>query len=189
MACQFDSFQWHCNHTPNIIIFVQGITPKISFSGPRSYHCRQIRLFCILYFFYLVQKKSLHMDSDILNNLIMGQRIKYHESCWQVKYTPYVMKRRITFSDGIGFCRMLTLWSRVMHITIYRRLTIIGSDTGLSPGRQKAIIWTNAGILLIGAWEQTSVKSSSKFIHFHSMKCMWKGRLEYSGHFVSAWMC
>ena len=28
-------------------------------------------------------------------------------------------------------------------------LTIIGSDNGLSPGRPQAIIWTNAGILLI----------------------------------------
>ena len=31
------------------------------------------------------------------------------------------------------------------------KLTIIGSDNGLSPGRRQAIIWTNAGILLIGA--------------------------------------
>ena len=29
-------------------------------------------------------------------------------------------------------------------------LTIIDSDNGLSPGRRQAIIWTNAGILLIG---------------------------------------
>ena len=29
-------------------------------------------------------------------------------------------------------------------------VTIIGSDNGLSPGRRQAIIWTNAGILLIG---------------------------------------
>ena len=28
-------------------------------------------------------------------------------------------------------------------------LTIIASDNGLSPGRRQAIIWTNAGILLI----------------------------------------
>ena len=28
--------------------------------------------------------------------------------------------------------------------------TIIDSDNGLSPGRRQAIIWTNAGILLIG---------------------------------------
>ena len=30
------------------------------------------------------------------------------------------------------------------------KLTIIGSDNGLSPDRHQAIIWTNAGILLIG---------------------------------------
>ena len=36
------------------------------------------------------------------------------------------------------------------HICV-GKLTIIGSDNGLSPGRRQAIIWTNAGILLIGA--------------------------------------
>ena len=36
-----------------------------------------------------------------------------------------------------------------MHICI-SKLTIIGSDNDLSPGRRQAIIWTNAGILLIG---------------------------------------
>ena len=30
------------------------------------------------------------------------------------------------------------------------KLTIIGSDKGLSPGQRQAIIWTNADILLIG---------------------------------------
>ena len=34
-----------------------------------------------------------------------------------------------------------------MHICV-GKLTIIGSDNGLSPGRRQAIIWTNAGILL-----------------------------------------
>ena len=42
----------------------------------------------------------------------------------------------------------LTHWSRVTHICV-GNLTIIGSDNGLSPGRRQAIIWTNAGILLI----------------------------------------
>ena len=37
-----------------------------------------------------------------------------------------------------------------LSITAVNRLTIIGSDNGLSPGRRQAIIWTNAGILLIG---------------------------------------
>ena len=38
------------------------------------------------------------------------------------------------------------------HICV-NNLTIIGPDTGLSPGRRQAIIWTNAGILLIGPWK------------------------------------
>ena len=42
----------------------------------------------------------------------------------------------------------LTHWGRVTHIYV-SKLTIIGSDNGLSPGRRQAIIWTNAGILLI----------------------------------------
>ena len=44
---------------------------------------------------------------------------------------------------------LLTHWSRVTHIYV-SKLTIIASDNGLSPGRRQAIIWTNAGILLIG---------------------------------------
>ena len=43
----------------------------------------------------------------------------------------------------------LTHWGRVTHICV-SKLTIIGSDNVLSPGRRQAIIWTNAGILLIG---------------------------------------
>ena len=35
------------------------------------------------------------------------------------------------------------------HICV-SKLTIIASDNGLSPGRRQAIIWSNAGILLIG---------------------------------------
>ena len=45
--------------------------------------------------------------------------------------------------------QLLTHWGRVTHICV-SKLTIIGSDNGLSPGRRQAIIWTNAGILLIG---------------------------------------
>ena len=37
----------------------------------------------------------------------------------------------------------------MMHICVIK-LTIIGSDYGLSPGWCQAIIWTNAEILLIG---------------------------------------
>ena len=43
----------------------------------------------------------------------------------------------------------LTHWGRVTHICV-SKLTIIGSDIGLSPDLCQAIIWTSAGILLIG---------------------------------------
>ena len=42
----------------------------------------------------------------------------------------------------------LTHWGRVTHICV-SKLTIIGSDNDLSPGRRPPIIWTNAGMLLI----------------------------------------
>ena len=45
----------------------------------------------------------------------------------------------------------LTHWGRMTHICV-GNLTIIGPDNGLSPGRRQPIIWTNAGILLIGPW-------------------------------------
>ena len=44
--------------------------------------------------------------------------------------------------------RLLTHWGRVTHICV-SKLTIIGSDNGLSPGRCQDIIRTNAGLLLI----------------------------------------
>ena len=43
----------------------------------------------------------------------------------------------------------LTHSGGVMHICVSQQ-TIIGSENGLSPGRCQAIIWTYAGILLIG---------------------------------------
>ena len=43
----------------------------------------------------------------------------------------------------------LTRWGWVMHICV-SKLTTIGSDNDLSHGRRQAIIWPNAGILLIG---------------------------------------
>ena len=43
----------------------------------------------------------------------------------------------------------LTHWGRTMHICV-GKVTTIGSDNGLSPGRRQAIIWTIAITLLIG---------------------------------------
>ena len=54
------------------------------------------------------------------------------------------LSRNIPVSSPEG----LTHWGRVTHICV-NKLTITGSDDGFSPGRRQAIIWTNAGILLI----------------------------------------
>ena len=78
----------------------------------------------------------------------------------------------------------LTNWGRVTHICV-GNLTIIGSDNGLSPGRHQAIIWTDAGILLIGP-SGTDFSEILIKIHTHSFK---KIRLEDGGHFVLASMC
>ena len=51
------------------------------------------------------------------------------------------------------FYATLTHWGRVTHICV-SKLTIIGSDNGLSPGLLQAIIWTNAEILFIGPLEK-----------------------------------
>ena len=79
-------------------------------------------------------------------------------------------------------------WGRVTHKCV-SKLTLIGSDNGLAPGRHQAIIWTNAILLLTGPLEQTPMKFQSKFIHFQSRKCILKCRLEHDGHVVSASIC
>ena len=58
----------------------------------------------------------------------------FHPWRWYLFYSLYVT---------------LTHWGRVTHICVSKLASII-SDNGLSPGRRQAIIWTNAGILLIG---------------------------------------
>ena len=65
-------------------------------------------------------------------------------------------------------CWQLTHWDRMTHICV-SKLTIIGSDNGLSPVRCQAIIWTNAGILLIGPLG-TSCNETSIEIHTFSFK-------------------
>ena len=55
----------------------------------------------------------------------------------------------IRYCIGLERDKCLTHWGRVTHICV-GKITIIGSDNGLSPERRQAMIWTNAGILLIG---------------------------------------
>ena len=51
----------------------------------------------------------------------------------------------------------LTHWGRVTEIWVSKQ-TVIGSDNGLSSGRRQAIIWTNAGILIIGPFSEILIE-------------------------------
>ena len=55
------------------------------------------------------------------------------------------------------------------HICV-SKLTIIGSDNGLSPGRRQAIIWTSAGILLIRPLRTNFNEMLIEILTFSSMK-------------------
>ena len=79
---------------------------------------------------------------------------------------------------------VLTHWGRVMHICVCK-LIIIGCDNGLLLGRCQAIIWANAGILLVTPSGINFIEISSEIQHFHSIKCIWKCCLQNDGHFVS----
>ena len=74
------------------------------------------------------------------------------DNCPLYTWTPSQYKDRLSHVWGFP-CRetvlSLTHWGRVTHICV-SKLTIIGSDNGLSPDRRQAIIWTNAGLSLIG---------------------------------------
>ena len=71
---------------------------------------------------------------------------------WRAAETPVKFRRETHISRLRDFARSgvttvwLSHWGRLSHI---RKITIIGSDNGLSPGRHQAIIWTNAGLLSI----------------------------------------
>ena len=66
---------------------------------------------------------------------------------WMSPWDWNIMRKRYTvYTCLIDSC--LTHWGRVTHIRV-SELIIIGSDNGLSPGRRQAIIWNNAGLLLI----------------------------------------
>ena len=72
----------------------------------------------------------------------------------------------------------LTHWGRVTHICI-RKLSTIGSANGLSLGQRQAIIWTNAGMLLIHTIGTNCSEMLCEIHTFHSRKCIQKCHLGY----------
>ena len=63
------------------------------------------------------------------------------------------------------------------HICV-SKLTTIGSDNSLSPGRRQSIIWTNVGISLIGPWGTHFYEIFIKMQQSSLQKCVCKCRLK-----------
>ena len=80
--------------------------------------------------------------------LIVGDELE--PQCMTSRDTRKKLCLQLFLDTQLPDCLLpLTHWGRVTHICV-SELPIIGSDNGLSPGRRQTIIWTNAGILLIG---------------------------------------
>ena len=67
----------------------------------------------------------------------------------------FCVLRRCIISWHTAACKgrhvLITRWGWVTHICV-SKLTSIGSDNGLSPGRRQAIIWSKADLLSIEPW-------------------------------------
>ena len=128
--------------------------------------------------------------------------IMYHDCWWNMLFTkgkgyclcsiycdifPVNSKTTSQISTLLT-CMHLTHWGRVTHICV-SRLTIIGSDNGLSPNRRQAVIWTSDTILLIGPLRTNFSEIFIEIYTFSFRKCIWKCCLVNGGHFVSASMC
>ena len=74
----------------------------------------------------------------------------YRLCIWQRKaYDDVCHIILVLTHDQLNIARDLNHWGRVTYICV-GDLTIIGSDNGLSLSRRQAIIWSNAGIVIIG---------------------------------------
>ena len=90
----------------------------------------------------------------------------------QIEYLKYIV---YSVRWSVFQVPILTHWGRVTHICV-SKLSILGSDNGLSPGRRQAIIWTNDGILLIGP-QGTNFNEILIEIRTFSFKKMSSGKL------------
>ena len=119
--------------------------------------------------------------------------IKDNSSCYKLEIMPFIVandgfSRPVNRHLGDMTFIALTHWGRVTHICVIKQ-TIIGSDNGLSPGRRQAIIWTNAGILLIWPLETNFSENLIENNTFSFKKMHLKMSSGNGGHFVSASMC
>ena len=148
------------------------------------------------------------MGSD---NMLLMHHHFYHRKCsshqplicvWNVPWHIFMDALLIFFTYFVFSCTLLisfvnlfsnctivlTHWGPVTHICI-SELTTIGPGNGLSPRQRQAIIWANAGILLIRPLGTNFNEILIEIHTFSFKKIHLKCRLRSGVHFVSASMC
>ena len=122
------------------------------------------------------RKKSLHSQVKHINSSLCGEPLS------KVLMEQFTDKNVMSLKRVEPSPRVCDLnhWGRMTHIYV-GKLTIIGSDNGLSPGRRQAITWINAGILFIrplGTYFRDILIEihifSFKKIHFQMSSIKWR---------------
>ena len=118
-----------------------------------------------------------------VNNDVLDTSEVFHQWCWRIIQvwvkiigeSPHELPKTRYWRQAIYHFisykqrKALTHWGRVTH-TCVSDPTSIGSDNDLSPGRRQAIIWTNAGILLIRPLGRNFSENSIEFLTFSFTK-------------------
>ena len=100
---------------------------------------------------YWLDKKHHPSQCRLVVNWTMRNKI-YSNLNWNTNMSFQGKAFKMLSANCLSFyfgLNVLSQWGRVTHICI-SKLTNIGSDNGLVPGRHQAITWTNAALLSIG---------------------------------------
>ena len=130
---------------------------------------------CAFYvrFSYVESIGCLCWSRAIINENAHTAFIKWHclKVIWNAICTKIHVHVQVLDFNGSLTAVELTHLGRVTHICV-SKLTIIGSDNGLSPGWRQAIIWTNAGILLTRTLETnfSEILSKIRALSFKKME-------------------
>ena len=139
------SWEWRCSWGSadrRCSNYIWVINNFIAYQG--ASYIRDITVSTVGSYYDAVQYGMILLTATEIDTQTMNlQKTSLQRKLWNVYFDYF--EENWPYYDSSA----LTHWGRVTNICI-DYLTIINSDKGLSPGQCQAIIWTNAGISLIG---------------------------------------
>ena len=142
---------------------------------------------------YWVMTIMAFINEKVDEKLMLTTRLQYlqllsHWHCNHIQshenYTPKWKARPVNTTKLSIVCSHIWMQAECCIYASVNGVTI-GSDHHLSPVQHQAIIWTSAGLLLIGSLETNISEIWIKIQQFSYKKCC----LQNGGHFVVAPMC